>query len=155
MQACYAEVKYTSLDTTFNVLGDIVKDLWNFIGFGCHLDGHIGSHLEFGLLQPRDIDFIVRNELLAPQNPTLDTKIIVLGGMVNEIWDFTSSGGHHGGHLEFGTLQPWNNVFIVRNELLTPKYPTLDTKIIVLGGIVIEICHTVYIGGHLGGHLEF
>ena len=85
----------------------------------------------------------------------LDTKIIVLGGMVNEIWDFIGSGGHYVGLLDFGTLQPWNNVIIIRNERLAPIYPTLDTKIIVLGGMVSEIWEAVHSGGHLGSHLEF
>ena len=64
-------------------------------------------------------------------------------------------GSHLGGHLRFGILQAWSNVFIVRNEIVAPKYPTLDTKIIVLGGIVTEIGNALDFNIHLGSHLGF
>ena len=64
-------------------------------------------------------------------------------------------GCNFGIHLEFGILQPWHDLFIVRNELLVPKYQTLDTKIIVLGGIVTEIGIACDFDVHVGSHLDF
>ena len=96
-----------------------------------------------------------RNEFLATQNPTLDTKIVVLVGLVIEIWDPLGRGSHFGSHLEFAMTHSFENIFVGRNEFLAPQNPTLDTKIIVLGGLVIEIWDPLGISSHHGGHLEF
>ena len=38
-------------------------------------------------LHSHGLFFKVRNEVLAPKYPTLDTEIIILCGIVTEIWD--------------------------------------------------------------------
>ena len=65
--------------------------------------GHLGSHLDFRMKDCFENVFVGRNEYLDPSNPTLETKIIVLCGMVMEICDLPDPGGHFGSHLEFGT----------------------------------------------------
>ena len=63
--------------------------------------GHFGSHLEFGITDCFKNIFVGKNEFLDPLNPTLDTEITALGGIVTEIWDPIGPSSHHGGHLEF------------------------------------------------------
>ena len=115
----------------------------------------LAAILNLGMLHPLDNISIIRNRFLIPPNPTLDTKIIVLYAMITKIWHKIGSDGHYGSHLEFGMLQLHEIIFSVINESLAPQNPTLDTKIMVLGGIVIEIWYKIGSGSHLGGHLEF
>ena len=41
------------------------------------------------------------DDISLPQILHIDTKIMVLAGLVTEIWDTIGFGGHLGGHLEF------------------------------------------------------
>ena len=63
----------------------------------------------------------------------IDTKIIIL-----EIDPGSGAGAHLVSHLDLGFFSH-RVMFFVRNELLAPNYPTLDTKILVLRSIVTEI----------------
>ena len=57
--------------------------------------------------------------------------------------------------LNLGIIQAVKRLLIARTQFFDPKYPTLDTKIMVLGSLVFEILGTIGFIGHDGSHLEF
>ena len=75
----------------------ILRKIWPFEVFGCHIGGHVESSPQ-GSFYLKSIGFI---SFLTPKNLYLELYFMSLCMILTKIWSFEVYGSHLGGHLGY------------------------------------------------------
>ena len=83
--------------------------------------------------------FIVLKGFIDPKNLGIGSNIILLPALVIELSLLLEFDGHFGGHLAFEHMRAGGHFYFVKIEFLAPQNLGVDTKIIILSLIELEI----------------